>query len=331
MILMYGRLDDPPFSSTVEALQLAGAEYVLLDQTTLDREELCIEVGPAAVRGTLVVAGQQVPLDSLHSVYARPLELPARRRDSGAALLHEQLLEWLDVAPTLVVNRPRAMQANASKPLQIQLIADAGFLVPETLVTSDADDARAFWRQHGRIVYKSVSGVRSIVKEMDDGAAARLGRLSALPVQFQQFVPGVDVRVHVVGNRTFAAAIVGSGVDYRYSSRDGGAVTMTAMELPRDVAQRCITLSQQMDLPLSGIDLRRRPDGAYVCFEVNPMPAYTYFEAHADLPISSALAELLINGAVEPTEVMDGSGYREPHVAWRDDRRVSDASAAGGL
>src|SRR4029079_4456173 len=60
MILLYGRLDDPPFSSTVEALQLAGAEYALLDQATLDRQELCIEVGPDAIRGTLVVAGQEV-------------------------------------------------------------------------------------------------------------------------------------------------------------------------------------------------------------------------------------------------------------------------------
>ena len=331
MILLYGRLDDPPFASTVDALQLAGAEYVLLDQTTLDREELCIEVGPSAVRGTLVVAGQQVPLDVVHSVYARPLELATRRRDSGAALLHEQLLEWLDVAPALVVNRPCAMQANASKPLQIQLIGDAGFLVPETLVTSDADEARAFWREHRRIIYKSVSGVRSIVREMDERAAERLSRLSSLPVQFQQFVPGVDVRVHVVGDRTFAAAIVGSGTDYRYSSRDGGAVSMTAMELPRDVTRRCVALSQQMGLPLSGIDLRRRPDGAYVCFEVNPMPAYTYFEANSGLPISSALADLLVTGAVEPIEVMDGSGYREPHMAWRNDRRVADASAAGGL
>jgi len=331
MILLYGRLDDPPFTSTVEALQIAGAEYVLLDQTTLDREALCIEVGPAAVRGALVVAGQQVPLDSLHSVYARPLELPGRRRDPGAALIHEQLLEWLDVAPALVVNRPRAMQANASKPLQIQLIGEAGFVVPDTLVTSDPDEARAFWREHGRIVYKSVSGVRSIVQEMDERAGDRLDRLRALPVQFQALVPGIDVRVHVVGDRAFAAEIVGSGVDYRYSARNGGAVSMSATTLPRDVARRCVTLSQQMGLALSGIDLRRRPDGAFVCFEVNPMPAYTYFETHSGLPISSALAELLIHGAAETSEVMDGTRDREPHVARRNDRRVADASAVGRL
>src|SRR5262245_61621153 len=245
MILIYGRLDDPPLSSTLEALQEAGTEYLLLEQTTLDREELYLEIGARGIDGALTAAGQTISLASVQSVYARPLELNARLRCGTAAIIHEQLLEWLDVAPALVVNRPRAMQANASKPLQIQLIGEAGFLVPDTLVTSNPDDARAFWREHGRIVYKSVSGVRSIVQEMDDRAGDRLDRLRALPVQFQALVPGIDVRVHVVGDRAFAAEIVGSGVDYRYSARNGGAVSMSATTLPHDVARRCVTLSQQ--------------------------------------------------------------------------------------
>ncbi len=200
------------------------------------------------------------------------------------------------MAAALVVNQPRTMHANGSKPLQIQLIGDAGFLVPETLVTSDEAEARAFWRQYGRVVYKSASGVRSIVQELDECAAVRLGRLAMLPIQFQEFVPGVDVRVHVVGDRCFAAEIVGSGIDYRYSTRHGGEATLTATELTSDLAARCVAVSRQMELPLSGIDLRRRPDGAYVCFEVSPMPAYTYFEAHTGLQIGRALSDLLMAG-----------------------------------
>lgn len=335
MILIYGRMDDPPLSSTVEAVQDAGAEYVLIEQSALDREELCIHVGPRGISGSLVVGGQDIPLETVHSVYARPLEVPSHGWDHAAAaharILHEQLFEWLDVTPALVVNRPRAMQANGSKPLQIQLIGEAGFLVPDTLVTSDEAEARDFWGRHGRVVYKSVSGVRSIVQELDTGAAGRLGRLPLLPVQFQEFVPGVDVRVHVVGNRAFAAEIVGTGIDYRYSARQGGEATLTAIELPPDLEEHCVRLSRRMELPLSGIDLRRRPDGAYVCFEVNPMPAYSYFEAHTGLPISRALADLLIEGLTGPIEVSDVSSHRESDAASRDDRGSPAPSAAGRL
>src|SRR5262245_25069262 len=111
MILIYGCLDDPPLVRTVEALQQLGAPYVLLTQSSLDREGLCIEVGPGGVHGELVCAGQAIRLEQFHSIYARPLELPLRLFSlvdiPRVRLLHEQLFEWLDIASALVVNRPR--------------------------------------------------------------------------------------------------------------------------------------------------------------------------------------------------------------------------------
>jgi len=332
MILLYGRPDDPPLAKTLEALQDAGASYLLLAQTALSSEGLRIEVGPRGVGGMLHVAGQRVALDRIRSVYARPLELPAYALDpvgaERARLLHEQLLEWLDVADALVVNRPRAMQANSSKPLQAQLIGAAGFAVPETLITSDEEEARAFWRKHGRVIFKSASGIRSIVQELDERTAARLPKLAALPTQFQAYVPGVDLRVHVVGNQAFAARIDSSVIDYRYAAQAGGEATLTAVELPEAVRLRCVDLAAGMELPLAGIDLRHRPDGEYVCLEVNPMPAYTFFQAHTGLPIASALAHLLIaHDITEPamvqmmenlTQITGTVTARKPHATLKD-------------
>ena len=55
--------------------------------------------------------------------------------------------------------------------------------------------------------------------------------------------------------------------------------------------------AQALDLPLAGIDLRLRPDGAYLCFAVNPMPAHRYYESNTGLPISLALAHFLAASA----------------------------------
>lgn len=326
MILLYGLTDDEPMARTLEALQEAGASYVLLSQTALHTAALRIETGTHGVSGSLQNAGQMIALEQIHSVYARPLELPARAFDpAGAArarAFHEHFFEWLDVSPALVVNPPRAMQANSSKPLQAQLIGAAGFAVPQTLVTNSEEEARAFWHEHGRVVFKSTSGIRSIVKELDERSAARLPLLSALPTQFQAWVPGLDVRVHVVGNRAFAASIESSVVDYRYAAREGGVAELTATDLPDEIAARCIALAAQMELPLAGIDLRRRPDGEYVCLEVNPMPAYSFFQAHTGLPISQAIAELLIRGRVP-----GGAGGAE---APGEAGRAGAAGSAGG-
>jgi len=75
---------------------------------------------------------------------------------------------------------------------------------------------------------------------------------------------------------------VSTGTDYRYASQQGGESILTAIKLPAEIAGRCVALSRLMGLPFTGIDLRRRPDDEYVCFEVNPMPACTYFQNHTE-------------------------------------------------
>ena len=91
----------------------------------------------------------------------------------------------------------------------------------------------------------------------------------------------------------FPPGCTSEAIDYRYAQRDSLNATLQATTLPEDVADRCIALAAMLKLPLCGIDLRRTPDGSYVCFEVNPMPAYSYYEVETGQPISYALVELM--------------------------------------
>ena len=52
---------------------------------------------------------------------------------------------------------------------------------------------------------------------------------------------------------------------------------MAETVLPGSVARRCVRMVHGMGLHVGGVDLRRRPDGGWVCFEVNPSPAFTFF------------------------------------------------------
>jgi glutathione synthase/RimK-type ligase-like ATP-grasp enzyme len=297
MILFFGRHDDTPMARAVEVAVELGVPHVLLDQTQLAYDEAVIHLGSTGLDGWFSVGGQRIPLQTVTAVYSRPLALPVERQGELASIraqaFNDMMVEWLDVAPCLVINRPEAMDSNASKPYQSQWIARAGFAIPETLITNDPQEVLAFQHQHGRVIYKSLSGVRSIVRELDSTARERLEQIRHLPTQFQAWVPGTDVRVHVVGLRTFAAAVTSEAIDYRYAQRDSLNATLQATTLPEDVADRCIALAAMLKLPLCGIDLRRTPDGSYVCFEVNPMPAYSYYEVETGQPISYALVELM--------------------------------------
>ncbi|QGN56724.1 RimK family alpha-L-glutamate ligase [Nostocoides sp. HKS02] len=309
MILFFGYGDDPALSRAVRAAERLEAEHLVLDQQALDGCDFSVVEWGGAVAGQLRVPWARVPLADFDAAYARPLapvahDPVAHQRESAIA---DAVVSWLDTADARVVNRPRTMHSNSSKPFQAQLIAAAGFAVPESLVTTDPDEVVEFADRVGGVVFKSISGVRSIVQRLDAGYLGRLERVRTLPTQFQAFVEGVDVRVHVVGGEVFATRIECAATDYRYAAREGLDADLTATTLSDDVAQRCVDLAASLSLPFVGIDLRETPSGDMVCFEVNPMPGYSYFESNTGQPISEALVRLLA-GKTEP--VADVTGQR---------------------
>jgi len=119
------------------------------------------------------------------------------------------------------------------------------------------------------------------------------------PAQFHAFIPGENVRVHTVGDQLFATRVHSHAVDYRYAHRDGFDVEMEPTVLPPAIAQACLRIARELDLLLTGIDLKETPDGDFYCFEVNPSPGFLYYEKHAGQPISLALAELLHRGVTQ--------------------------------
>jgi glutathione synthase/RimK-type ligase-like ATP-grasp enzyme len=197
----------------------------------------------------------------------------------------------------LVVNRPEATASNMVKPYQAAQIHAASFDVPDTLLTTDPDAAQEFWDRHGSVIYKSISGVRSIVSRLTVEDLSRLDDVRSCPTQFQEFIPGQDYRVHVVGDDTFACEVRSDADDYRFAERQGASAQVHPTALPSDVVERCQRLAAAMQLHLAGIDLRRTPDGRWYCFEVNPSPAFSYYQEHTGQPIDQAIAGLLARAA----------------------------------
>jgi glutathione synthase/RimK-type ligase-like ATP-grasp enzyme len=145
---------------------------------------------------------------------------------------------------------------------------------------------------------------------LDASDHAALDRLRHLPTQFQAYIDGVNVRAHVVGTEVYATEIQSEAIDYRYAGRDGLETRMQPTTLPDAMAQRCVTLSHRLGLPFAGIDLKREQDGEWYCFEVNPSPAYSYYQQETGQPISDALVRFLDNHKRNGS-VTYGSGNRE--------------------
>jgi RimK-like ATP-grasp domain len=307
MILVCGGLADSVTELVCARLNACGYPYRLLDLGVYPAGyQINLHWRGPYPQGEIAGPGWKIDLAELTGVYIRYLgsegrvPLPGVGEDAAPALYAEYdsgLIALLEFLPCAVVNRLAGGMSNHSKPYQALLLRQCNLRTPTTLVTNDSAAVRRFYDEcHGEVIYKSLSGVRSIVRRLGTEQLARLPFLRHGPAQFQAFVPGENVRVHTVGDELFATRVRSSAVDYRYARREGAEVEMTAMTLPPAVAESCLQLARLTGLLFSGIDFKQTPDGDYYCFEINPCPGFLYYEHYTRQPISTALADLLQRG-----------------------------------
>ena len=289
-----------------EELERVGANYFFLDHRQIFRSEVeyTFDVKTGA-NCKINIDGVKLDLDLVNVAYMRPYnfmdytEMDGKAMDDPMSIkasgFETQLLGWLNASDALVINKADPSATNNSKPYQLSLINQAGFEVPETFISNDAKQATAFLANAGRAVYKSVSGVRSIVHEVSNDHLQFIDDVQWCPTLFQKVVDGINYRVHVIGDQLFAVRIMSDQLDYRY-----GKTTMVSEELPAVIARKCVALNKILGLHFSGIDLMRTAGDEWYCFEVNASPGYSYFQHNSGAPISQALAQFMIRADGKP-------------------------------
>ena len=213
----------------LRALTRCGAETVMIDQRAYPTVTGSLAACQDGAAGWISVAGYRRPVEGFCGYFLRPYPIPPRYHHGltlhQVAAIDQMMLTLAETAPAhiAVVNRPSAMASNDSKPAQLAQLEDLGFLVPDTIVTNDREIAEDFWARHGTVVYESTSGIRSIASTLTTAHRDRLDRLATCPTQFQEFIPGDDYRVHVVGDETFATHIVSTANGLPVRRHAGGS------------------------------------------------------------------------------------------------------------
>jgi glutathione synthase/RimK-type ligase-like ATP-grasp enzyme len=303
MIILMGIPSEPPLRLLSEACAAKGIEYTLFNQRNQDGWS--VEYDPFDPAASAMSNGEtRLRLADCAGLYLRTMEptrVPewvASHDNAPTQAMFLQLWRLLDdeAVPMRILNAPHVQMSNNSKPYQALAIRAHGLDIPETCISSNEATVREFLDRHDAVIYKSISGTRSIVKRVDAKALEALPKIRFCPVQFQECITGVNVRVHVVGQQVFATRILSDAVDYRYATQEGKSSVLEPCELPDDIAQQCIELAHSLHLPFAGIDLMLADDGRTVCFEVNPSPGYSYYEQHTGQRISYALADYLACG-----------------------------------
>jgi glutathione synthase/RimK-type ligase-like ATP-grasp enzyme len=140
--------------------------------------------------------------------------------------------------------------------------------------------------------------------------------LRLCPMTFQeQLLKALELRVTVVGNRLFTAAIDSQSSDHaQYDWRRNGLNFIDAWkfyDLPQDVEERLLRLMDWFGLNYGAIDLILTPDGRYVFLEINPVGEFFWLERCPGLPISKAIADMLLSYSPH-RQVLNVVGSRLP-------------------
>lgn len=199
------------------------------------------------------------------------------------------------------INHPTRDEEAARKVHQLEVAQDIGFRIPETCITSDFERAREFIGIRGpeETVYKAFSGTEQAWREtrlLKTEEMELLENVRYAPVIFQEYIPAhTDLRITVVGEKLFPAAIYSQETDYKVDFRmNMGAARFKAVELPDEVEGLLREFMSRLGLVYGAIDMRLTPDGEYVFLEINPSGQWLFIEKRTGQPITETLVDLMI-------------------------------------
>jgi glutathione synthase/RimK-type ligase-like ATP-grasp enzyme len=324
MILILTSDEDTHADRVQAELARRGAEVARFDPAWFPRAAtLALAVGDdGAAGGTLAYRDRVIDLERVRTVWrrrpGRPRSAELRAGAAAAELVEREsaavLADLWELLPARhVPGSPDAIAHAEHKARQLRLAGRLGFELPATLVTNDPDAFLDFHRaQRGGVISKRAApsqrlagaGGETLVRYTElvrPRDLAHVEDLRLCPLLVQPYVAKrLELRVTVVGDRVFAAAIHSQASHHtRHDWRryDDARTPITPFALPAEVAERCRALTRELGLCYGAIDLVLTPDDRFVFLEINPNGQYLWIELATDLPIGDAVADLLLEAS----------------------------------
>ena len=301
MILIIGSKEEVHANFIYEKL-ISEKEDVSFFDTRLIPNNLTISWNPSDCileKGYFNIEGNKISFSDIKSVYWRNHYGYSQLLAHGDYQLKYMLEREIEsafnslfmVSDWLWCNPLTAIEMHKKKTYQLNLMAQNKIRVPKTLITNNKEDIEQFLEENNnKVIFKPVLGGASTQQlSKEDLTKNNLDLLINSPVQFQEMVEGVDIRVYVMGNEIFPAEIKANTLDFR----DDKNAKIVPIELPNDVKQNCLKIMPLFNLNYTGIDIRKTPQGEYVFIEANPAPMFIHFEKQTGYPISDTLIKLL--------------------------------------
>ena len=318
MILVMAEDQDQHADMVIRAIESKGGDVLRVNPELLDKRLngiSCQLDQEGNMTGSFQYLKRQAEISSINSVFCRNYHFQFAEEDESLPADDLLIAKELEVSfkglceslSCKWMNAPWHMDACESKIVQMQAAKRLGFLVPEMLLTNQAESLLDFMSGQ-EVVVKQLSGI-CVFEE--DGISAKslythllknddlkeISDLQHSPAFFNSFVNKQhDLRVTVVGKKIFAVRIFSqqfpeSQVDFR---RREGDWDMEACELPDELTGKIIRLLRHFNLNFGALDFAVDSDGRFWFLEINSEGNWLWMESDLGLPISDTIASQLL-------------------------------------
>lgn len=306
MILIISFPDNDHVSRVTQYLR---SDYEVLDLATIPaRTRINARCGPTADALYIDLEnGRRIDLDRVGAVWNRRIRGfqldPAVTDDTARLFAHSETTEavqgFAHAMACYWMNPPAADEMALRKVAQHRIATRLGMRIPETLVTNDPVEARAFIEAHAAagVIRKAFRNIPQAPRETLKIGPAEMALLDTIrfaPVILQEYIPvALDLRVTVVDEEIFATSFR-SEPRYEVDYRPGvGTAEVHPYVLPDDETARLRQLMAAFGLKFGAVDYRVTPQGEHVFFEVNPAGEYLFVSERTGQPIPQAIAAAL--------------------------------------
>lgn len=252
--------------------------------------------------------------DTVRSIWYRRIRVPPCPPAMDAGLYdfcvrenRSALIGGLLSHSTRWMSHPDAIWRAEYKPFQLRRAAELGFETPRTLISNVPESIRDFFEVCGEeMIAKPVRSGHMVQAGIEYAAYTTQLKAKDLdsledaansPTIYQELLPKrFDIRVTVVGDKLFAAAIdsqtdPNASVDWRRTTNP--FLPHKRIDLPPALESQIFRFMETLSLRYGALDFVLTPDDRYVFLEINPNGQWLWLDDMLGLGIASEIAQWL--------------------------------------
>ncbi|MBJ9897858.1 ATP-grasp domain-containing protein [Burkholderia cenocepacia] len=192
------------------------------------------------------------------------------------------------------ISNPAATERASNKLHQLNVAKHCGLRVPDTIVSNDPVEIRAFVKKHpAGVIVKPVIGTKKaflFTQFVDENRLDNSSMLSS-PAIYQEYISGeIHLRVNCFGDSVYASSITTSELDWRQNLN----VPIQTFALDKQVRDSVLHVLEHFNLSMGVVDLKVAENGEVVWFEVNPQGQFLFLEGLTREPLLQAFVDFLV-------------------------------------